>query len=75
LLYRVSADPRRVVHKMRSGLRRRIVNLERTCRITHEVQGPVTTRSFLAQVEERIQVSRQSFQEATGRTGGSDDPT
>jgi hypothetical protein len=49
---------------MRSGLHRRVVNLERTRRSTSEVQGPVTVRSFLAKVEERMRSTCESFPEA-----------
>lgn len=49
---------------MRSALRRRIVTLERTLRTMRNDPGPVTACFFLAQVEERIRFTRESFQEA-----------
>ena len=47
---------------MRSGLSRRVVNLE--LRATRDALGPVTVRSFLAQVEERMRLTRERFQDA-----------
>ena len=47
-----------------TNLSKRLANLERTRRRTRNVQGPVTARSFQAQVEERIRRTGESFEEA-----------
>jgi hypothetical protein len=47
-----------------TNLSKRLTSLERKLHSTRDVQGPITTRSFLAQVEERIRLTRESFQDA-----------
>jgi hypothetical protein len=65
-IYSATAPPS-VTCDERSGminLSKRLANLERTCRTTRDVQDPVTAHSFLAQVEERMRRTRESFPEA-----------
>jgi hypothetical protein len=49
---------------MRPGLQRRIARLESAVVRKYSVSsGPVTVRSFQAQVEERIRITLESFEE------------